>query len=173
MSASRAEVIAAGREIVAEAGLYITKKRYAAPVYDLEGERKDKDGKDGKVKAMGLDLRQIRYNQALYAGVPDGNPNDGTKRIQRTRHIKSILLSSVLTLRASGWEKGPPREQTRLGILESRKKGLAKLTCRTRKSVAQLEYIERDAWGQISMEIVDGMKVIVCKLRNNPLGYTL
>ena len=31
---SRADVIAAGREIVAESGLYITKKRYAALVYD-------------------------------------------------------------------------------------------------------------------------------------------
>jgi hypothetical protein len=25
---------------------------------------------------------------------------------------------------------------------------------------------------QYSMKIVDGMKVVVCKLRNNPLGYT-
>ena len=34
---SRADVIAPGREIVAESGLYITKKRYAALVYDVEG----------------------------------------------------------------------------------------------------------------------------------------
>ena len=44
-----------GREIVAESGLYITKKRYAALVYDEEGNRKDIEGKPGKVKAMGLD----------------------------------------------------------------------------------------------------------------------
>ena len=52
------DVIAAGREIVAESGLYITKKRYAALVYDVEGFRSDVDGKPGKVKAMGLDLRR-------------------------------------------------------------------------------------------------------------------
>jgi hypothetical protein len=33
--------------------LYITKKRYAALIYDLEGFRLDTDGKPGKVKAMG------------------------------------------------------------------------------------------------------------------------
>ena len=52
------DVIAAAREIVAESGLYITKKRYAALVYDVEGFRSDTDGKPGKVKAMGLDLRR-------------------------------------------------------------------------------------------------------------------
>ena len=57
-SKSRAEVTPAGREIVAESRLYITKKRYAALVYDLEGFRADTDGKPGKVKAMGLDLRR-------------------------------------------------------------------------------------------------------------------
>ena len=55
---SRSDVIAAGREIVAESGLYITKKRYAALIYDNEGQRTDVDGKPGKVKAMGLDLKR-------------------------------------------------------------------------------------------------------------------
>ena len=36
---SRSDVIAAGREIVAQSGLFITKKRYAALVVDLEGYR--------------------------------------------------------------------------------------------------------------------------------------
>ena len=52
------DVIAAGREIIAQSGLYITKKRYAALVIDNEGFRTDIDGKPGKVKAMGLDLRR-------------------------------------------------------------------------------------------------------------------
>ena len=38
--------------------MYITKKRYAALVVDNEGFRTDIDGKVGKVKAMGLDLRR-------------------------------------------------------------------------------------------------------------------
>ena len=55
---SRQDVIAAGREIIAQSGLFITKKRYAALVVDNEGFRTDIDGKAGKVKAMGLDLRR-------------------------------------------------------------------------------------------------------------------
>ncbi len=55
---SRAEVIQAGRESVATSGLFITKKRYAILIYDLEGFRTDQDGKAGKIKAMGLDLKR-------------------------------------------------------------------------------------------------------------------
>jgi len=55
---NRAEVIKAGREIVGETGLFITKKRYAVLVYDEENKRKDVDGKPGKIKAMGLDLKR-------------------------------------------------------------------------------------------------------------------
>jgi DNA polymerase elongation subunit (family B) len=40
---SRSDVIAAGREIVAKSGLYITKKRYAALVVDNEGFRTDSE----------------------------------------------------------------------------------------------------------------------------------
>ena len=55
---SRGEVIKAGREIVASKGLFITKKRYAVLYYDKEGKRSDVDGKPGKIKAMGLDLKR-------------------------------------------------------------------------------------------------------------------
>ena len=52
------EIIAAAREIVASRGLFIKKKRYGILVYDQEGNRKDTDGKPGKLKAMGLDLKR-------------------------------------------------------------------------------------------------------------------
>jgi DNA polymerase elongation subunit (family B) len=55
---TRGEVIAAGRELVASKGLFITKKRYAVLYYDKEGNRVDTEGKAGKVKAMGLDLKR-------------------------------------------------------------------------------------------------------------------
>ena len=57
-SRSRAEVIQAGRESVATSGLFITKKRYAILIYDLEGFRTDQEGSPGKIKAMGLDLKR-------------------------------------------------------------------------------------------------------------------
>jgi DNA polymerase elongation subunit (family B) len=55
---TRGEVIKAGREIVGSKSLFITKKRYAVLYYDKEGKRADVDGKPGKIKAMGLDLKR-------------------------------------------------------------------------------------------------------------------
>ena len=52
------EIIKGGREVVASKGLFITKKRYAVMIVDLEGRRLDVNGKAGKVKAMGLDLKR-------------------------------------------------------------------------------------------------------------------
>ena len=51
-------IIKGGRELIADRGLFITKKRYAVNIFDLEGKRLDKDGKQGKIKAMGLDLKR-------------------------------------------------------------------------------------------------------------------
>ncbi len=55
---TRGEVIKAGREIVGTKALFITKKRYSVLYYDKEGKRSDVDGKPGKIKAMGLDLKR-------------------------------------------------------------------------------------------------------------------
>src|SRR6056300_967740 len=47
---SRSDVIQAGRETVSTSGLFITKKRYAVLIYDLEGQRTDQGEDAGKVK---------------------------------------------------------------------------------------------------------------------------
>ena len=47
-----------GRETCATAGISTKKKRYAIMVYDNEGFREDSEGKRGKVKAMGLDRKR-------------------------------------------------------------------------------------------------------------------
>ena len=51
------EVIKAGRELIGERSIFITKKRYAINIFDKEGKRKDTNGKTGEIKAMGLDLK--------------------------------------------------------------------------------------------------------------------
>jgi len=50
------EIIKAGRELIGDRAIFITKKRYAINIFDKEGKRKDKDGKLGDIKAMGLDI---------------------------------------------------------------------------------------------------------------------
>ena len=169
---SRSDVIAAGREIVAESGLFITKKRYAALVYDIEGFRSDTDGKAGKVKAMGLDLRrsdtpvfmQQFLSELLLMVLTDVPQKDVLERITVFRKEFS---------ERPGWEKGSPKRANKVGHYQrlEEKLGKANMPGHVRASI-NWNTLKRMNGDKYSQEIVDGMKVIVCKLKQNPLGYT-
>tara|TARA_Y200000002_G_scaffold5736_1_gene4935 strand:- start:300 stop:1967 length:1668 start_codon:yes stop_codon:yes gene_type:complete len=169
---SRSDVIAAGREIVAKSGLYITKKRYAALVYDVEGFRSDVDGKPGKVKAMGLDLRrsdtpvfmQEFLSELLLMVLTDAPQKDVLERITVFRKEFS---------ERPGWEKGSPKRANKIGHYQrlEEKQGKANMPGHVRASI-NWNTLKRMNGDKYSQEIVDGMKVIVCKLKQNPLGYT-
>ena len=171
-SKTRAEVIAAGREIVAESGLYITKKRYAALVYDTEGFRNDVDGKPGKVKAMGLDLRrsdtpvfmQEFLSEILLMVLTGKDEKDVIERITKFRQEFKDR---------PGWEKGSPKRANKIGHYQrlEQKQGKANMPGHVRASI-NWNTLKRMNGDKYSQEIVDGMKVIVCKLKQNPLGYT-
>jgi len=105
---SRSDVIAAGREIVGESGLFITKKRYAKEFENMPG-----------------------------------------------------------------WEKGSPKRANKIGHYrkEEQRKGKANMPGHVRASI-NWNTLKRMNGDRYSQEIVDGMKVIVCKLKQNPLGYT-
>jgi len=169
---SRSDVIAAGREIVAESGLYITKKRYAALVYDVEGFRSDVDGKPGKVKAMGLDLRrsdtpvfmQEFLSEVLMMVLQEKDEKDILERITQFRKEFS---------ERPGFEKGSPKRANKIGHYQrlEEKQGKANMPGHVRASI-NWNTLKRMNGDKYSQEIVDGMKVIVCKLKQNPLGYT-
>jgi DNA polymerase elongation subunit (family B) len=169
---SRSDVIAAGREIVAESGLYITKKRYAALVVDNEGFRTDVDGKPGKVKAMGLDLRrsdtpvfmQEFLSELLLMVLTDKPQKEVLDRITEFRKEFS---------ERPGWEKGSPKRANKVGHYRrlEEKQGKANMPGHVRASI-NWNTLKRMNGDKYSEEVVDGMKVIVCKLKANPLGYT-
>ena len=169
---SRSDVIAAGREIVAKSALYITKKRYAALVVDNEGFRTDTDGKAGKVKAMGLDLRrsdtpvfmQEFLSELLLMVLTDKPQEDVLERITVFRKEFSDR---------PGWEKGSPKRANKVGHYRrlEEKQGKANMPGHVRASI-NWNTLKRMNGDKYSEEIVDGMKVIVCKLKQNPLGYT-
>ena len=169
---SRSDVIAAGREIVAQSGLYITKKRYAALVIDNEGFRTDTDDKPGKVKAMGLDLRrsdtpvfmQDFLKELLLMVLTDIPQEEVLERITQFRQEFS---------ERPGWEKGSPKRANKIGHYQrlEEKQGKANMPGHVRASI-NWNTLKRMNGDKYSQEIVDGMKVIVCKLKQNPLGYT-
>jgi hypothetical protein len=169
---SRGEVIKAGREIVAIKGLFITKKRYAVLYYDKEGKRQDIEGKPGKIKAMGLDLKRSdtpefmqKFLEEVLTKVLTGS---GEKEI-----LDRIVEFRTEFKARPGWEKGSPKRANNITEYEEKEKkfGKANMPGHVRASINwnTLRQMNGDKY---SMQIVDGMKVIVCKLKTNPLGYT-
>jgi len=169
---TRGEVIKAGRELVASKGLYITKKRYAVLYYDKEGTRVDTAGKEGKMKAMGLDLKrsdtpvfvQDFLSEVLLMVLTGKTETEVLEKISEFREeFKS----------RPGWEKGSPKRAnniTEYGQKEE-KQGKANMPGHVRASINWNRC--RKMYGdKYSMPITDGAKVIVCKLKNNPLNYT-
>ena len=169
---SRGEVIKAGREIVASKGLFITKKRYAVLYYDKDGKRQDTNGKPGKIKAMGLDLKRSdtpEFMQNFLSEILDKVLNGAEE---------AEILEMITTFRTEfkakpGWEKGSPKRANNIAEYQEKEKkaGKANMPGHVRAAI-NWNTLKRMNSDKYSMGIVDGMKVIVCKVKANPLGYT-
>ena len=171
----RSEVIKAGREVVGHTGLFTKKKKYAILVYDDEGKRKDVDGSDGKMKAMGLDLRR----------------SDTPKNVQE---FLKVILMQVLRLDSEDhvikairefkkefndlkpWEKGAPTGVNNLtSYNEKLERAMARrLAHKTVETVKVPGHVMASLnWNSLRLQnndlhagrILDGQKVIVCKLK--------
>jgi DNA polymerase elongation subunit (family B) len=169
------EVIKAGRELIGDRTLFITKKRYAINIFDLEGKRQDIDGKMGKVKAMGLDLKRAdtpKYVQEFLMNVLQMVLQQGKDRDEVIEAIKDF--KRILTAQDS-WTKGSPKGVNKLtyyGDLETKSgTGRANMPGHVRAAL-NYNYLRRVNSDQYSQKIIDGMKVIVCKLKSNALGFT-
>ena len=166
------ELIKGGRELVASKGLFIKKKRYAVLIYDLEGHRLDTHGKPGKVKAMGLDLKRSDtpkvvqdFLSELLTAVLTGAERE--EIYDRVRDFKIAFQDRP------AWEKGTPKRVNNLTKYgkEEERLGRANMPGHVRAAL-NWNNLRRMHGDQYSMAIVDGMKTIVCKLKDNALGYT-
>jgi DNA polymerase elongation subunit (family B) len=169
---SRGEVIKAGREIVASKGLFITKKRYAVLYYDKEGKRADTDGKPGKIKAMGLDLKRSDTPAFIQDFL-----SDVLEKVLTGSNEQDVLdfITAFRTEFKSrpGWEKGSPKRANNITDYQAKeaKAGKTNMPGHVRASI-NWNTLKRMNSDKYSMGITDGAKVIVCKLKPNPLGYT-
>ena len=178
------EIIVAGRENCATMGIFIKKKRYAMLIYDDDGVRRDIDGSPGKIKAMGLDLKRSdtpSYMQNFLSEVLLTVLTDGTQEdvIEMVKEFKKEFRAKP------GWEKG---SQTRVNNLTSyktrvnaAKKAMARdLNNGGDKSKRDKVHLPGHVaaalnWNMLrelnqdryAVEIVDGMKCIICKLKPN------
>jgi len=169
------EIIKAGRELIGDRSIFITKKRYAINIFDKEGKRKDKDGKMGDIKAMGLDLKRAdtpKYVQEFLMHILSMVIQQGKGRedvIEKVKEFKRVLSEQ------DSWTKGSPKSVNNLTMYGEReansKTGRENMPGHVRASL-NYNYLCKLNGDNYSMKIVDGMKVIVCKLRTNPLGFT-
>lgn len=170
--ASRGDVIKAGREIVASKGLFITKKRYAVLYYDKDGTRTDSEAKPGKIKAMGLDLKRSDTPAFIQDFL-----SDVLERVLIGATEQEVLdfITAFRTKFKSrpGWEKGSPKRANNITEYreKEKKQGKVNMPGHVRASI-NWNTLRRMNSDKYSMQIVDGAKVIVCKLKNNPLGFT-
>jgi DNA polymerase elongation subunit (family B) len=169
------EIIKAGRELIGDRAIFIVKKRYAINIFDKEGKRKDKDGQGGDIKAMGLDLKRAdtpKYVQEFLMNVLQMVLQQGKGRDEVIEAIKDF--KRILTAQDS-WTKGSPKGVNKLtyyGDLEAKSAtGRANMPGHVRAAL-NYNYLRRVNGDQYSQQIIDGMKVIVCKLKSNALGFT-
>jgi DNA polymerase elongation subunit (family B) len=167
-------IIAAGRELVASKGLFIKKKRYAVLIYDMEGVRLDTHGKPGKVKAMGLDLKRSDTPKVVQDFLSDilMDVLTGTGDVKQTV-IDKVRDFKIQFQQRPAWEKGTPKRVNNLTkyTAEEARLGKANMPGHVRAAM-NWNNLKRMMGDNYSTSIVDGMKTIVCKLKDNPLGYT-
>ena len=166
------ELIKCGRETVADRGLFITKKRYAVNAIDIENKRYDVDGKIGKTKATGLDLKRSDTPKVIQEFLLEvlNKLLAGAQRDELIEHIRAFKYEFA---ERPGWEKGSPKRVnnlTKYGAAEAAQ-GKANMPGHVRAAL-NWNNMRRMNGDNYSMQIVDGMKTIVCKLKSNPLGWT-
>jgi DNA polymerase elongation subunit (family B) len=166
------ELIKAGRETVADRGLFITKKRYAVNAIDIENKRLDVNGQIGKTKATGLDLKRSDTPKVIQDFLLEilNKVLAGAGReeiIERVREFKYEFKERP------GWEKGSPKRVNNLTKYgkEEERLGKANMPGHVRAAL-NWNNLRRMHSDNYSMQIVDGMKTIVCKLQSNALGWT-
>jgi len=165
-------LIKCAREVVASKGLFLKKKRYALLVIDNEGKRLDVDGKSGKVKPMGLDLKRSDTPKVVQDFLSEVlatvlSSTDAETVIENIRKFKTEFSA------LPSWEKGTPKRVNNLTKYVEKEKTEGKTNMpghvRAAMNWNNLKKMHSDNY---SMTIMDGMKAIVCKLKPNPLGLT-
>ena len=161
-------IIKAARETVSERGLFISKKRYGLLVYDKEGVRYDKDESKGDLKVMGLEIK--RSDTPVYMQEFLTN----TLRNVLEGATEDDIIESIIEFRQEfrdmpPWLQGSPKRCNNLTKYTEQWKKTGK--CGVGHIMAAINYnrLREMHKDNHSLEIVDGMKTIVCKLKTNPL----
>jgi hypothetical protein len=178
-------IIKAGRELVGSTALFIKKKKYAIMVYDKEGSRLDKDGKEGKPKVMGLDLKRSdtpKYMQDfMYSLLIELLTTDDMEQA-KTSIFDQIKVFRKEFRELRPLEMGSPKRVNgittyveKLAVEQSAKVAFSTLNTIDKKvripghvRAGMNWNILRNIHNDMHMPlVVDGQKCVVCKLKPN------
>lgn len=165
---ARAVRIKANREICAKSALFVKKKRYAALVYDKEGNYIP----GGKLKVMGMETQrsdtpefiQKFLKDMLKTVLNDGNEDEVIEMIVKFRQIFRSL---------EPWELGTPKRCNNMTYYTNMENKCPNSRLPGHIRAAYNWNKAKKAFGDNqSLEIQDGSKTIVCRLKNNPLNIS-
>lgn len=169
VSEDKSKVIKCAREMCATSALFIKKKRYAAMVYDEKNFRYDTDGKFGKLKVMGLDIKRadcpVWVQDKLKHTIDEilGKNKSAGEVVDYVREWRNEFMQS------DPWKMGIPKRVNKLtyytDVFNKNTKGVT-VPGHVRASI-NWNNIVSDKHDINSMKITDGFKVIVCKLQPN------
>ncbi len=183
----RGAVMIAGREVVGRAGLFLTKKRYGILCLDIEGYQPE----GGKLKAMGLEIKRSDtpefiqdFLEELLVDCLNGLGEEHV--IDKIKEFKKYFKG------LQPWGKGMPKRANNVTMYTSKMMEQARMP--QTNSLHKLDKLKNEGksnmipghvrasinWNNLkkansdaySLTITDGAKVVVCKLKNNPMGYT-
>lgn len=166
-----ANIQKAGRETVCSRGLFCGKKRYALMVFDKDGFRMDTNGKPGKIKIMGIQTKRSDLNvsvksmlkRMLEKLLTDGNRDD------LLNMVREFALNDWNNLEP--WKKGTPKACNKLEFYTKEYERTNK--CSVGQVMASINWNKMIDLcdDKITPKIMDGNKVVVCKLKpNNTYG---
>ena len=184
---SAGEVMKAGREVVGKSGVFITKKRYAIKVLDLEGWQPE----GGKLKIMGMDIKRSDtpefvqdFLEEILDDALEGHTEDDV--IQKIKEFKKEFRTM------EPWKKGMPKRVNNLttytkkynkqikgpggherlyklnALKDEKENKMIPGHVRASINYNNLKFANSDNY---STAIMDGAKVIVCRLKNNAMNY--
>ena len=164
------KIIAAGLEIAGSRGLFLKKKRYGILKYWEDGFRLDTKG-PGKLKAMGIEIKRSdtpKYIQNFLEDVFVKLLNNGTEEDLR----QTIVDFKKEFKDMDAWRKGSPKTVKNLTNKTAIWKQTGKCSVGHVLAGINWNYLREFNNDVVSPDIVDGSKIVVCKLQDNPTGIT-
>lgn len=171
-------IIQAERENLSDYSYFIKKKRYAMNLFEDDGMRVDKEGSNGKIKAMGIEIKRSdtpkEIQDALQEGLSiilsGGDPND---MIEYFKKFKEEYKNN------NPWSLGRPSSANAVSYytelynnyyVYKTAKEKPRISGQTMGAIAWNILCDHNNENHLP-RIVDGSKVITCKLKPNDMGF--